>query len=186
MEWLLVKDRRHDSVFHFERYCRDLLRDPFYQKVERKLMWLWIYLAHAVAITAMGYAFGLYQEGTRQAAFQMAASWLVWGVFLRTVFTMHVTWAVNSVCHKWGYRNYQTRDESTNSWWVALLTFGEGWHNNHHADPRSARHGHRWFEFDMSWFLIRLFEKIGLASQVVGPRLRLGTIANEAIDEMPE
>ena len=66
------------------------------------------------------------------------------GVFVRTVYVWHITWAVNSVTHRWGYRNYETREDSTNNWLFALLTNGEGWHNNHHADPRSARHGHRW------------------------------------------
>jgi fatty-acid desaturase len=95
---------------------------------------------------------------------------LVWGVYVRTVFTLHVTWAVNSVCHMWGYRNYETRDNSRNSWWVALLTFGEGWHNNHHADQRSARHGHKWYEFDMSWLTIRAMERMGLVWDVIGPK----------------
>lgn len=170
--WLLVRDRRHDTVFHFERYVRDMLRDPFYLRVEKHLVWFWIYVVHALVIGALGYGYGLALSMSSSEALHLAWTWLVWGVFARTVFTLHVTWAVNSVGHMWGYRNYETRDNSTNSWWVALLTFGEGWHNNHHADQRSARHGHRWWELDMSWHTIKLMETIGLISHVIGPRVR--------------
>ncbi|MFN6130545.1 MAG: acyl-CoA desaturase [Planctomycetota bacterium] len=168
--WLLVVDRRHDSIFHFERYVRDMLHDRFYFVLEKYLGWLWIYLGHAALITGMGYGFGLLWGMSSSEAGWLALSWLVWGVFVRTVFTLHVTWAVNSVCHTWGYRNYETRDNSRNSWWVALLTFGEGWHNNHHADQRSARHGHKWYEFDASWWTIRTLERMGLAWDVIGPK----------------
>lgn len=168
--WLLFIDRRHDGVVHFERYVRDLLRDPFYFRLERKLMWFWVYLIHAAIIVAIGYLFGLATMGTQSGALWMATSWFTWGVIVRTIFTLHVTWAVNSVCHKWGYRNYETRDNSTNSWWVAFFTFGEGWHNNHHADQRSAQHGHRWFELDPSWWFINFMARIGLAWNLIGPR----------------
>lgn len=172
--WLLFIDRRHDGVNHFERYVRDLLRDPFYLNLERKFMWLWVYLIHAAVIVAAGYGFGLAWTGTQVGAVQLAGSWLVWSVLVRTIFTLHVTWAVNSACHMWGYRNYETKDNSRNTWWVAMFTFGEGWHNNHHADQRSAMHGHRWFELDPSWWAIKTMEKIGLISDVVSPRVRHG------------
>ncbi len=168
--WLLIIDRRHDSVYHFERYVRDMLHDSFYFKLEKYLGWLWIYLLHAGVIGVLGFGYGLLIGSTAWESYILCLSWIVWGVLVRTVFTLHVTWAVNSVCHLWGYRNYETRDSSRNSWWVALLTFGEGWHNNHHADQRSARHGHRWFEFDMSWLTIKLLEKFGLAWDVIGQR----------------
>ncbi len=73
---------------------------------------------------------------------------------------------VNSATHYWGNRRFETKDDSTNNWAVALLTFGEGWHNNHHAQPTSARHGLKWYEFDMNWLTIRLFEKLGWAKQI--------------------
>ena len=168
--WLLFVDRRHDGVVPFERYVRDLLRDPFYFRLERKLMWFWVYVVHAAIIFGLGYHFGRATTGSNSQALWVAASWFTWGVIVRTIFTLHVTWAVNSVCHKWGYRNYETRDSSTNSWWVAFFTFGEGWHNNHHADQRSAQHGHRWFEFDPSWWFINLMAKVGLAWNLIGPR----------------
>ena len=91
---------------------------------------------------------------------------VLWGVFARVVFGWHSTWLVNSATHFWGSRRFETKDDSTNSWWVALLTFGEGWHNNHHAQPRSAQHGIKWYEFDMNWLAIRLFEKLGWATDI--------------------
>jgi stearoyl-CoA desaturase (delta-9 desaturase) len=83
------------------------------------------------------------------------------------VIVFHVTWFVNSATHIWGYRNYETDDDSTNLWWVGLLAFGEGWHNNHHAFQRMARHGHKWWEVDTTYWAILALEKMGLAWNVV-------------------
>ena len=94
---------------------------------------------------------------------------LFWGVIMRTVYTWHVTWGINSASHMWGYRNYETREDSRNNWLFALLTNGEGWHNNHHADPRSARHGHRRWELDVTWHSLHLMEKLGLVQNLVHP-----------------
>jgi stearoyl-CoA desaturase (delta-9 desaturase) len=80
-----------------------------------------------------------------------------------------VTWAINSAAHMWGYRNYDTRENSRNNWLFALLTNGEGWHNNHHADPRSAVHGHRWWELDVTYISLCLFERLGLVWNLVRP-----------------
>jgi stearoyl-CoA desaturase (delta-9 desaturase) len=91
-----------------------------------------------------------------------AAAFLFWGVFVRMVYTMHVTWFVNSATHKWGYQNYKTSDDSTNLWWVGLLAFGEGWHNNHHHFPGSARQGFRWWEYDLTWYGLKLMSWMGL------------------------
>ena len=101
-------------------------------------------------------------------------SWIIWGVCVRTVFVYHATWFVNSATHTWGYRNYDTADGSTNLWWVALLSFGEGWHNNHHGDQRAASHGRRWFELDLTYWTILLLGVVGLARDIVPPRQRLG------------
>ena len=100
-------------------------------------------------------------------AVQLALSWLVWGVFVRTVAVWHITWSVNSVTHVWGYRNFDTHDDSRNNWLVGLISNGEGWHNNHHAQPRCAAHGQRWWELDVSYLTIRLLERVGLAWGVV-------------------
>src|SRR3954462_4002073 len=88
-------------------------------------------------------------------------------VIVRTVYVWHITWAVNSVTHRWGYRNYETGENSRNNWIVALLTNGEGWHNNHHANQRSASHGHHWWEIDLTYWTILLLRAVGLATDVV-------------------
>ena len=91
---------------------------------------------------------------------------VLWLVFFRVTVGLHSTWLVNSATHMWGSRRFQTKDDSKNSWWVAILTFGEGWHNNHHAHPTSARHGLAWYELDVSWITIRMMRAIGLAKRV--------------------
>ena len=98
---------------------------------------------------------------------------MMFGVFVRTVLVWHITWAVNSATHLWGYRNYETDEDSRNNLVVGLISNGEGWHNNHHADPRSARHGHRWWEIDNTWLTIRLLAWLGLATDVVTPNAQL-------------
>ncbi|HEY7412588.1 MAG TPA: fatty acid desaturase [Vicinamibacteria bacterium] len=93
-------------------------------------------------------------------------SLVVWGVFVRLLVVLHTTWFVNSASHTWGYRTYDTPEGSTNLWWVGLLAWGEGWHNNHHAFQRSARHGHEWWEVDLNWMAIRTLMALGLATEV--------------------
>src|SRR4029077_12700816 len=100
-------------------------------------------------------------------------SWVAWGVCLRTVAVWHITWSVNSVTHLWGYRNYETHDGSRNNWLVGLLSNGEGWHNNHPAQPRCAAHGRRWWELDVSFLTICLLARVGMAWDVVGPGQRV-------------
>jgi stearoyl-CoA desaturase (delta-9 desaturase) len=93
----------------------------------------------------------------------------IWGVLARTVLVWHVTWSVNSLTHVFGYRNYQTQDNSRNNWLVALLAHGEGWHNNHHAQQNAAAHGHHWWEWDLTYRTICALERIGLAKHVMRP-----------------
>ena len=88
---------------------------------------------------------------------------MVWGMFVRLVITYHCTWLVNSASHTFGYTSFPTEDLSTNCWWVALITYGEGWHNNHHAFPTSARHGLKFWEVDAAYGFIRLLSAVGLA-----------------------
>ena len=95
---------------------------------------------------------------------------LLWGGLVRIFFTHHITWSVNSICHTFGKREFETRDQSRNEWIVGLLGFGEGWHNNHHAYQRVASQGHRWWEIDTTYYVIWMMEKVGLAWDVV--RLR--------------
>jgi len=99
-------------------------------------------------------------------------AYVLWGTFFRTTFLLHATWLVNSATHMWGSRRFQTKDDSRNSWWVALLSFGEGWHNNHHAHPVSARHGLAWYEFDMNWIAISAMKAVGLAWDVKVAKVR--------------
>ena len=112
-------------------------------------MWLWV---QGLVLLASGWAYG---------GWQMGVSWLVWGMCVRMTAAYHSTWFVNSATHLWGYRNYDTRDESRNLWWVAVLAYGEGWHNNHHANPSVAPAGHRWWEVDITWWSIRMLEMVG-------------------------
>ena len=177
MGWLLIKHREHSDVMFFEKYARDILRDRYYLWLERRLNWLWMYMAHAVLYFVIGTGVGYLMSGPTLAAVQFGLSVLVWGVFVRTVLVWHVTWSVNSVAHISGYRYYETGDRSRNHWLIAILTHGEGWHNNHHADQRSCAHGHRWWEYDLTYRTILFLEAIGLATDVVHPRSRQHTAA---------
>ncbi len=96
----------------------------------------------------------------------------MWGIFLRTVVGLHATWLVNSATHMWGSQRFLTGDDSKNSFWVAILTFGEGWHNNHHAHPQAARHGLAWYEFDMNWYGISALRMLGLAWDIKIQKLK--------------
>ena len=131
-------------------------------------------LAHEVPSCANGYP--------RARAFAIGGfRLLLWGIFLRTVVGLHATWLVNSVTHIWGSRRFETRDTSTNNWWVALLSFGDGWHNNHHANPVSARHGLKWYEIDFNWYAIWILQHLGLASHIHRARLPLNTQPNASL-----
>jgi len=141
-------------------YAKDLGRDRGIALIDR---YFWL----PQIIVALALFFG----GWAISDWILGLSWVVWGIAVRTVLVYHGTWFVNSAAHTWGYRNYQTDDTSTNLWWVALFSFGEGWHNNHHHEQRSALHGgRRWYELDFTWWIILLLEKIGLAKDVVRPK----------------
>ena len=169
--WVVVENPEHREIEFYERYARDILQDPFYLSMERHAKSVWIYLGHAALYFLAGLAVGWVQTGQYLGGVQFGASLLVWGVFLRTVTVWHVTWSVNSLSHIWGYRNYETNDRSRNNWLVGVIAVGEGWHNNHHADQRSASHGHKWWEWDATFWVIRLLERVGLAWNVVPPRV---------------
>lgn len=168
--WLMLENRDSDTFHLLQRYSRDLVTQPFYFKLERRLNWLWVYAAHALIIALAGLVAGLVLEPTFERALWLAASIVVWGVFVRTVVVWHITWSVNSLSHMWGYRTFtRTGENSRNNWFVALISNGEGWHNNHHGDQRSAAHGHRWWELDVTYLSIRALEMLGLAWDVVRP-----------------
>ncbi|AGY58779.1 acyl-CoA desaturase [Gloeobacter kilaueensis] len=133
-----------------EKFAADLACQPFYRWLER--YHLLLQLPFGLLLFLLG-----------------GVPFVVYGIFVRTVLLWHTTWLVNSAAHLSGYRSYQTADCSRNLWWVALLTYGEGWHNNHHAHPRAARAGLLWWEVDLTWGTIRLLEMVGLARKVVRP-----------------
>jgi fatty-acid desaturase len=175
--WMLVENRDLVRLGIYNRYARDILRDPFYRRLERTLLYPTIVITSWAAYFLAGFAAGMISRTGVAEAVRFGASLLVWGVFVRAILVWHITWLVNSATHRWGYRTYDTNDDSRNNWVVAILTGGEGWHNNHHADPRSARHGHRKWEMDTIFGLILVLEAVGLAWNVVRPGQRSSELA---------
>jgi len=149
--WILRGEGLHQEAGVLARYAPDLARDPVHIALSR-----WHWTSNVIV------GFGLLAFG--------GIPYVLWGIFFRTTVGLHATWLVNSATHKWGSRRFQTRDDSTNNWWVALLTFGEGWHNNHHAHPTSARHGLAWYELDPNWMGIRTLQALRLAWDIKLPR----------------
>ena len=147
MGWILIGESQHSNTRRMAKYAPDLAKHSFY---------VWLNNYHWLPLTVLTAA--LFLLG--------GLPMVLWGVCLRVVLGLHFTWMVNSVTHMWGSRRFPTGDDSRNNWWVALITFGEGWHNNHHAHPTSARHGLAWYEFDPSWILIRTLESLGIARAV--------------------
>jgi stearoyl-CoA desaturase (delta-9 desaturase) len=152
VEWLYRRNAANLSPADERRYASDLVADPVYRFLEATAF------AWQLSLALVFFAFG---------------GWplVVWGIFVRLVGTYHVTWLVNSAAHLAGYRTYRTpgADRSTNNRWVAFLAWGEGWHNNHHAFPFSARHGLRRREVDVTWWTIALLAFVGIARDVVVP-----------------
>jgi stearoyl-CoA desaturase (delta-9 desaturase) len=172
MGWFLIYDPTVYNLSLYDRYARDLFQDRFYKLLERPRVEQKIQHAQWAAFLVLGALVGGLWTWSLTGAVQLGLSWLIWGVFVRTVLHLHATWAVNSVTHMWGYRNFNTQDDSRNNWLVAIVSNGEGWHNNHHAEPRCAAHGRRWWEVDVSYLIIRGLEKVGLAWDVVKPKRR--------------
>ena len=147
MGWILRgTGQQHDEQV-MQRYAPDLMKDPVHVWLNR-LYFVPLILSGIVLLALGGWGM------------------LFVGTFLRVTIGLHATWLVNSATHMWGTRRFETTDDSKNSWWVALLTFGEGWHNNHHAHPRAAKHGLRWFEVDVNWYGIRALQLFGLAKSI--------------------
>jgi stearoyl-CoA desaturase (delta-9 desaturase) len=142
--WMMYHIPASDDI---PRYTQDISGDPFYQFCQK------YFVLVQVALGLLLFAIGGW-------------SFVVWGIFVRLVVVFHVTWLVNSATHKFGYVSHESDDNSRNCWWVALLSFGEGWHNNHHAYQYSARHGLQWWEIDITWMIIRFLQILGLATNV--------------------
>jgi sn-1 stearoyl-lipid 9-desaturase len=132
------------------RFTKDISEDKFYQFLDK--YFLPVQILFALFLYAIG-----------------GWSFVCWGTFFRLAIVYQTTWLVNSATHMFGYRTFSTKDNSRNCWWVALLTYGEGWHNNHHAHQYSARHGLAWWELDQTWLTIRLLQLLGLATKVKLP-----------------
>lgn len=165
MGWLFYTHPIIDDQDRRDKLVPDLLNDPVLRFYERNFVYTWIALA--LLSMAVGYLAG---------GWQLALSLLVWGSLVRTVVVWHNTWFVNSVTHLFGYRNYATEDDSRNLWWVAVVTFGEGWHNNHHAMAGTADFGRKWFEFDSSYWALAIFNRLGWVERLnPGPKLRAGS-----------
>ena len=156
MLWLFPQHSPAEVDAHVKRWAPDLAKDSgaiFFHKT----FLLWHFVIGGSLLATVWAIYGP----------QTGISWLLWGLAVRMVYVFHVTWFVNSATHIWGYRNYETTDDSRNLWWVGLLAFGEGWHNNHHAFQRMAAHGHKWWEFDMTYWVILAMERLGLVWNVV-------------------
>jgi stearoyl-CoA desaturase (delta-9 desaturase) len=153
MGWILFGEAQHSDTARLARYAPDLSKDPFYR---------WLSTYHWVPLTALGFAL------------LAVGGWglVSWAIFLRVVVGLHATWMINSATHMFGKRRFETSDDSRNVWWVALLTFGEGWHNNHHAHPVSARHGLAWYEFDITWLELKVLQAVGLVWDVKVAKIR--------------
>jgi stearoyl-CoA desaturase (delta-9 desaturase) len=157
--WILSGRALHSETALLGRYAPDLTRDKGH---------VWLSKYHWLPLTLSGIAqlaIGAALAPTGHAIYG-AISMVLWGTFLRVTIGLHATWLVNSATHLFGTRRFDTKDDSRNSWWVALLTGGEGWHNNHHAHPVSARHGLAWYELDVNYYGIWLLSKLGLAKKV--------------------
>ena len=159
--WIIFGEGNHNNTRLMSKYAPDLAKHRFY---------LWLNEWHWVPLATLGVI--LFAIG--------GLPMMLWGVCVRTVFGLHATWLVNSATHMWGGRRFATRDDSRNNWWVAALTFGEGWHNNHHAHPTSIRHGLAWYEIDHSWILVNILKRVGLASDLKVAKLDTRLIEREA------
>jgi stearoyl-CoA desaturase (delta-9 desaturase) len=145
--WLLVGESKHNNTKLMAKYAPDLAKDPYYAHLNT---YHWV---PVVVVSILLLVFG-------------GLPLLLWATCMRLTFGLHATWTVNSVTHMWGHRRFQTRDDSRNNVLIALITFGEGWHNNHHAHPTSARHGLAWYEVDFSWIQISILKFLGIAKAV--------------------
>ena len=153
MGWIIYGEAMHNDTTLAKKYAPDLLRGGFYRFLNK---WHW------VPVTLLGIGVWIF------GGFDM----VLWVIALRITAGLHTTWLVNSATHMWGSRRFKTKDDSRNLWWVALITFGEGWHNNHHAYPVSARHGLAWYELDLTYIQIRLLQMLGIAREVYAQNLK--------------
>ena len=152
--WILKPQAESFEFAQYSKFAPDLAKQAYYRWLDRYFILLQVPLA--IALYALG-----------------GWSFVIYGIFVRSVLLWHSTWFVNSATHCWGYRNFAADDNARNLWWVSLVTYGEGWHNNHHTFPRSAQTGWHWWEIDVTWQTIRLLKHLGLATKVkMIPRIK--------------
>lgn len=150
MQWILYPRPEFFEPETYKRFAPELARDPFYCWLNRYFLLLQIPLG--ILLYVLG-----------------GWSFVIYGIFVRSVLLWHSTWLINSASHLYGYRNFNLNDNSRNLWWAAILTYGEGWHNNHHAYPKVAKAGWNWWEIDLTWWAIKVLQTLGLAKKVVMP-----------------
>jgi sn-2 palmitoyl-lipid 9-desaturase len=150
MLWIFYPRPEFFEKRNYKKYASELERQPFYRWLDRYFLFL------QIPVGIMLYLLGGW-------------SFVVYGVFVRAVLLWHSTWLINSASHMRGYRHFDSNDNSRNLWWAAILTYGEGWHNNHHAYPNVAKAGWFWWEVDVTWWAIKALQTLGLAKKVVLP-----------------
>jgi sn-2 palmitoyl-lipid 9-desaturase len=148
--WLIYPRKEFFNKDIYQRYAPDLARDPYYRWLDRYF-----------ALLQLPLALVLYLLG--------GWSFIIYGIFVSRILLWHSTWFINSATHLWGYRSFECDDNSRNLWWAAILAYGEGWHNNHHANPNVAPAGYKWWEYDPTWWAIKALQTVGLAKKVVMP-----------------
>lgn len=150
MGWMLRPRAEFFDYESYHKFAPDLAKDPVYRWLDRYFILLQV--PFGLLLLALG-----------------GWSFVMYGLVLRVVLLWHSTWLINSATHLFGYRSHESEDNSRNLWWAALLTYGEGWHNNHHAYPNVAKAGWKWWEIDVTWWAIQVLRKLGLARRVVMP-----------------
>lgn len=170
LAWLFVRRQDLDQFEEFKHYAPDVAGNAFFAWLERYM--IPVQFICGFALMFLGAVVGSFLNATGALDWHMAWGFAVWGVFVRLCATYHVTWFVNSAAHKWGSAPNGSKDLSRNNWWVGLLAFGEGWHNNHHAQPRAARHGWEWWQFDQTWIMISVLKAFGLVKNIKLPQVR--------------
>jgi stearoyl-CoA desaturase (delta-9 desaturase) len=138
------------------KFARDIVADPYLNWLSSHTVQVMMQVALGIALIVLG-----------------GWDYMIWGIWVRLAVVYHTTWFVNSATHQWGYQNYKCDDLSSNLWWVGILAFGEGWHNNHHAQPDVAPAQRKWWEFDLTWQIIKGMRLVGLAHSVKMPPARV-------------
>ncbi|MGD9842046.1 MAG: acyl-CoA desaturase [Steroidobacteraceae bacterium] len=151
MGWIVNGTAMNGDTTKLAPHVPDLVNNKFH---------VWISKYHWVPLTVFGF--------TILAIYGWPVT--LWAIFLRVTLGLHFTWLVNSACHLWGSQRFATGEDSRNNWWVSILTFGEGWHNNHHAHAQSARHGLMWWEIDLTWYTVKVLSWVGLVTDIRLPR----------------